>query len=146
VEVPNPQLKLMPGLTANLNISIKSKSRVLKIPATAFGFNPPMEYIKTAVQLSASEKQKWQQTLFQKSEQKKQEIVITDTQEGYVWLKRCQDIEAVQLQKGLSDGTFTEVTGNIKAGEEVVTGINQSAPEKKAGNSPFMPKFPSKKK
>lgn len=41
VDVPNADLKLKPGMTANVSITLAKKSRVLKIANTALRFRPP---------------------------------------------------------------------------------------------------------
>src|SRR3954469_5885098 len=43
IEVPNPQYKLKPGMTANVSIEIARKSNVLRIPAAATRFRPTVE-------------------------------------------------------------------------------------------------------
>jgi HlyD family secretion protein len=43
INVPNAQLKLKPGMTANVNIEISRKTNVLRIPATATRFRPTTE-------------------------------------------------------------------------------------------------------
>ena len=63
-----------------------------------------------------------------------------------VWIKKAKDIFPIKVIKDLNDGSFTAVTGNIQDGDEVVTGINQNAPADTKTSSPFMPKFPSRKK
>jgi HlyD family secretion protein len=40
IDVPNPELKLKPGMTANVNIEIARKSNVLRVPNTALRFRP----------------------------------------------------------------------------------------------------------
>jgi HlyD family secretion protein len=40
ISVPNPELKLMPGMTASLTIVIARKEDVLQVPAAALRFNP----------------------------------------------------------------------------------------------------------
>jgi HlyD family secretion protein len=148
IEVPNPKLKLMPGLTANSNIFIKDRKNVLKVPTNAFTFVPPLEYIQASKLLSPVEKKFWIASLRQTSELKKQQIVESNGAVGNLWVKRGKDIIPKSVKKGLNDGSFTEVGGNIAEGEEVVTGINHTATASDAGTSksPFMPKFPSGKK
>jgi HlyD family secretion protein len=41
IGVPNPALKLMPGMTANLTIAVARKEDVLSVPAAALRFSPP---------------------------------------------------------------------------------------------------------
>jgi HlyD family secretion protein len=43
IDVPNQQLKLKPGMTANVNIEVNRKSNVLRIPAAATRFRPSAE-------------------------------------------------------------------------------------------------------
>jgi HlyD family secretion protein len=40
IDVPNPELKLKPGMTANVNIEIARKSNVLRVPNAALRFRP----------------------------------------------------------------------------------------------------------
>jgi HlyD family secretion protein len=45
VEIPNPELKLMPGMTANITVMIQQAQNVTKIPASALKFWPPQDYL-----------------------------------------------------------------------------------------------------
>ena len=45
IDVPNPDLKLLPGMTANITVMIQEEKGVLKVPATALRFSPPQEYL-----------------------------------------------------------------------------------------------------
>jgi HlyD family secretion protein len=40
IKVPNPDLKLMPGMTANVSVILETKENVLKVPNAAFRFRP----------------------------------------------------------------------------------------------------------
>ncbi|HEX7412618.1 MAG TPA: efflux RND transporter periplasmic adaptor subunit [Bacteroidia bacterium] len=151
IEVPNPNLKLMPGLTANSNIFIQERKNVFKIPTNAFTFTPPIEYIQGAKLLPDSIKNFWLKKIRQTSELKKQQIVETNGTVGYIWVKSGEDIFPVKVTKGLNDGTFTEVSGDVKEGYEVAIGVNHSATaagaqSSQTSKSPFMPSFPTKKK
>jgi len=148
IEVSNPDMKLMPGLTANSNISIQERKDVLKIPSIAFSFTPPVEYIQKSILLPDTTKKFWLKKLRQIDEVKKQQIVEHNVTTGYLWIKRGIDIFPVLVTRGLNDGSFTELSGDIKEGDEVVTGVNHSpnAKEPTAVKSPFTPSFPSQKK
>jgi HlyD family secretion protein len=147
INVPNPELKLMPGLTANANIFIQDRKNVLKIPSMAFNFTPPVEYIQGAKQLPDSTRTFWIQRLRQNNELKKRQIAESNISTGYLWIKSGTDIFPVKVTKGLNDGSFTEISGDIAEGYEVATGINHSptAAESQTTKSPFMPKFPTRK-
>ena len=44
IDVPNPDLKLLPGMTANITVLIQEVKDVLKVPSTALRFTPSEEY------------------------------------------------------------------------------------------------------
>ena len=148
IEVANPDMKLMPGLTANSNISIQERKDVLKIPSIAFSFTPPVDYIQKSILLPDTTKKFWLKKLRQTDEIKKQQIVEHNVTTAYIWIKRGVDIFPVLVTRGLNDGSFTEISGDIKEGDEVVTGVNHSpnAKEATATKNPFTPTFPSQKK
>jgi len=45
IDVPNPDLKLMPGMTANITVKVDEASDVLKVPVKALSFRPPDFYL-----------------------------------------------------------------------------------------------------
>ena len=147
IEVSNPDLKLMPGLTANSNILIQERKNALKIPTNAFAFTPPIEYIQEDKLLNDSIKKSWTKRIRQVSELKRQQIVETNKTSGYLWIKKGLDIFPIMVTKGLNDGTFTEISGGIHEEDEVATGINHSptAKDDKTSQSPFLPKFPTRR-
>ncbi|MDD4553955.1 MAG: efflux RND transporter periplasmic adaptor subunit [Bacteroidales bacterium] len=49
IDVPNPDLKLLPGMTANITVLVQEVNDVLKVPATALRFTPSQEYIDAAM-------------------------------------------------------------------------------------------------
>ena len=148
IEVENPVLKLMPGLTANANIYIEERKNVVRVATNAFTFTPPIEYIQASKLLSDSVKNFWYMKLKAANEVKKQQIVEVKGSIGFLWVVNDKDILPIQVTKGLNDGAFTEISGNVQMGDKVATGINQNAApdEKSKSSSPFMPKFSTKKK
>lgn len=59
IDVPNPDMKLLPGMTANCTIIIQEVKDILKVPASALTFSPPQEYLlKMMENLPDSVKQK----------------------------------------------------------------------------------------
>jgi HlyD family secretion protein len=45
VDVPNPDLKLMPGMTANITVTVNEATDVMKVPVKALSFRPPNFYL-----------------------------------------------------------------------------------------------------
>jgi hypothetical protein len=141
---------LIPGLTGNSNIFIHESKNVFKVPTNAFSFTPPVDYLKENKLLPDSIKNFWFKKLRQISELKKQQIIETEGVTVYLWIKSGQDIFPVKVTKGLNDGTFTEIRGDIKEGYEVAIGVNHSETAADASSaqnkSPFMPNFSTPKK
>lgn len=148
IEVDNPSLKLMPGLTANANILIDERKNVYKVPTSAFNFTPTEEYLQKHPNLPDSIRQYWLKQIHSTAELKKRQISESTIMPSYLWIKSGNDVYPVKVKRGLNDGTYTEIEGDIKEGYEVATGVNHSqGPEaSQVSSSPFMPKFPTGKK
>lgn len=119
VDAPNPDLKLLPGLTANVTIYTLDKQDVLTVPVRAFRFNPSGAVVSGQ---SASA----QKTLWIKSEN--------------------GDIRPVEVTAGVSDGISTEVLSGVNPGDEVIVSVRMKNDIPNDGpqgeNNPFMPSRP----
>jgi len=118
IQAPNPDTKLKPGLTANVNIVTMQKTNVIVIPNKALNFNPNGKKVNKA----------------------------TNAQKE-VWVKRPTGLVAVNITTGDTDGIKTEVKQGLTLGDEVVIGYKATevAPANagaKSETSPFMPKRP----
>ena len=45
IDVPNPDMKLMPGMTATITVMIDNRKDILKVPSRALSFTPPSDYL-----------------------------------------------------------------------------------------------------
>jgi HlyD family secretion protein len=92
IQVDNSELKLKPGMTANVSIIISLRKDVLKIPNAALRFLP-VEMGKTSMQQKGAG----------------------------VWILDQGKPERVPVSTGISDGSYTElVSGKISEGQEVI--------------------------
>jgi HlyD family secretion protein len=148
VNVANPDLKLLPGLTANIGIHVQEHDSVLMVPVNALSFTPPADFITKMTNIPDSVK-----TRLLKKVSTSQ--VSTESSDGtakqtkqhkgaYVWIKKGEELFPKKVKIGLSDGNFTEVSGDIKEGDEVVTGqtAGTATSVTPAAKSPFMPQMP----
>ena len=120
ISAPNKDLKLKPGLTANVTIYTLEKNDVLAAPAKALRFQPNEAFL-------------------QKGE------TIDDCEGDHkVWTKEGTVFKAHKVEIGTTNGIMTEITGGIKEGTEVLTDFNISGGaaevEQQQGGNPFMPR------
>ena len=117
ISADNPDLKLKPRLTANINIYTKEKHGVLSVPAKALRFSPIGPLTEKG-------------------------SVINDCKGAHkVWTRDGNTFTAHPVEIGLGDGINTEITGGIPEGTVVLTEakfVNDKAMPGKKGVS-FMP-------
>ena len=133
IGVDNKDMKLKPGMTANVSIETARKENVLKIPSAALRFRPKggkgTKDAKDAK--SAPEKQAG-------TDPRKMKKVAA--QQVYL-LSADNKPTAVPIKTGISnDGQVELVEGNLKENDEVI--VEQISPQKKSGGgSPMGPRF-----
>lgn len=122
IQADNPEGKLMPGMTANITCEVARRHDALKLPNAALRFKP--DFI-----------------LANDNREEQFESSITNapvSSQTQVWVLNGRVLEAVPITLGISDGAFTEIVdGNLKEGQEVVTGIAES--KNKDMVNPFLP-------
>ena len=125
ISAPNPKLKLMPGMTANITIVTAKADDVLLLTTKALKFWPEDSLMAPSEHPSRS----------------------ADTGNIHtVWHYDGQRFQPLQIATGINDGSNVEVISGLKAGDEVVLTAEVTASAKKSTSSPFMPKPPSKSK
>jgi HlyD family secretion protein len=114
IDVDNGELKLRPGMTANVNFVFANKDDVLRVPNAALRFRPSTELL-TALKLNTdADKREGAGKRGRKDEGP------NDTRT--VWVLRNGVPQSEKIRVGTSDGTRTEVVeGNVKEGETVIT-------------------------
>ena len=127
ISAPNDELKLKPGLTANVTIFTMEKTGVLAVPNKALRFTPN-EAVMTPDQS------------------------VEDCEgTSKVWTKEGNVFKAHAVTIGDTNGTVTEIVSGVKEGADVITefDVSQLSTDTEEGEStsnPFMPGPPGKKK
>jgi HlyD family secretion protein len=135
VEAPNPERKLLPGMTATLSFHISRHSDVLRIPNAALRFYPKVEQVREEDRpiLEGGEDD---------TRRKKDEGEVETTRSAqdrvkasrnrnlrHVWAEDGDFLRAIQITTGISDNQQTQlIAGELKDGEELVTGVHASRP------------------
>lgn len=124
ISAPNDDLKLKPGLTANVVIFTMEAKNVLAVPSKALRFTP------REAMLNSDET-----------------ITDTDAKEK-VWVKEGTNLKAVAVETGMTNGTLTQITKGLKPGTHVLTEVTAIQPEaegEQQNSNPFMPRPRGKK-
>ncbi len=146
VDAPNPNLKLMPGMTANIVVYVNEKHDVLKIQSKALRYNPSQEVLKSYYSnLPDSIKQRRMQRMKQFSsnnfnEQGKKKHFTK------VWIKKGDNIRPKRVKTGVNDGENVEIISGLEQGDEVVVGQDIVKNVSSRKRSPFLPSHRPRRK
>lgn len=135
VEAPNPEMKLLPGMTAKVSFQIEKRQNVLKVPNAALRFYPKPEQVRPedreileGSDQPANPDETATPTDTQRSAMERAEL-RRKRHRRHVWVVEGDWLRAVEIRTGLSDSQFTElVSGELVEGQEVVTGIRPKTP------------------
>jgi HlyD family secretion protein len=130
VESSNPELKLLPGMTANLKFQIETHRKVLKIPNAALRFEPKPYEVRqcdrSIVEDKTSDEKEKQNANSAHSNKDDDDESSAESarKERYVWVLDGDLLAAVKIVTGLESEKFTEiVSGKLKESHLVVTGL-----------------------
>jgi HlyD family secretion protein len=120
IGVTNPDLKLKPGMTANVSIVSAQRDDVLKIPNGALRFRLPDESSTPAAKRDPSSARQPGGKPPARGERRSERTV-------YVLPTGASKPAKVTIKTGISDGVATEITEGLKEGDRVVTGVRESS-------------------
>ena len=124
----NPDLMLLPGLTASISFQVDERVSVIKIPNAALRYFPLVQHVRKedkplieGIEEKANDQEAAERTL---SAEERSEL-RRKRNRRHVWVVDGEFLKAVPIETGLSDSHHTElVSGPLKPGDKVVTGIN----------------------
>ena len=105
ISAPNADLKLKPGLTANVTIYTQERSGVLAVANKALRFTPTKETVGKDMK------------------------IVNCKGKNKVWTLNGNTLTAHPVTIGQSDGINTEITKGLKQGDKIVTEIVVNVPE-----------------
>ena len=126
ISAPNANLKLKPGLTANVTIFTAERSGVLSVSNKALRYTPTKETVGHMKIVDGGGKSK-------------------------VWVIEGNTIKSVPVNIGMTDGTHTQILSGVSRGQVIVTSVSAVTNEDEttadsSDQSPFGPKGPGQKK
>lgn len=98
ISAPNQDLKLKPGLTANVTIYTQETKGVLSVPSKALRFTPEKDAVGG------------------------RKIKDIANAKNKVWTLEGNTLVAHRVTVGATDGTHTQILSGIKKGQKVITG------------------------
>lgn len=114
VTLKNPERILFPGMTAYVSVTLEERKNVLKVPATAFRFQPPKEEEGSSFKNlfnPTSRYRHWQADDIRNSSPS-------------LYVLRNGQPEEVKVVSGMMDERYVEiVSGDVKAGDEVILSV-----------------------
>ena len=120
ISAPNKDLKLKPGLTANVTIFTLEKNNILVAPTKALRFMPNEALLTDGQNIEDVEAP------------------------NKVWTKEGNTFKAHKVETGTTNGILTEIVSGISEGTEVLTDFSISEggeeTEEQQASNPFMPK------
>lgn len=127
ISAPNPDKKLMPGMTASATIYVEEKDDALMISAKALRFIPDQAYMqKIAGSMKAADENK-------------------SPKVSTVWVKdEKAGIRRNMVTTGIENGASVEIVSGLKEGDEVIvsmTGSGKKMPAREEGQRGPFPGF-----
>lgn len=101
ISAPNPDEKLFPGMTANISIITQSPKGIC-VPAEALYFNPDPSKIGNYI------------------------VDNGNIKGNKVWIKTGKGLKAIPVTAGATDGITSIILSGVKAGDELVVGIEKT--------------------
>lgn len=123
ISAPNPDLKLKPGLTANVTIYTMEQEGVLSVPTKALRFTPTKETVGP------------------------QDKIVDCNGTHKVWKRDGKTFKAYSVQTGITNGTRTQIISGVKEGDVVIVDMKEaegdetaeSTDDSNSEQSPFAP-------
>lgn len=112
ISAPNADLKLKPGLTANVTIFTKEQANILSVANKALRFTPTKETVGKNMK------------------------IVDCKGKNKVWTLNGNTLTAHSVNIGQSDAMHTQIISGIKAGQSVVTEIVVDASEDEENSQP----------
>lgn len=116
VIIQNPELKLMPGMTATLIIRTDEKPNSISVPNSSLAFFPDKEDLDVL-------------------KRKKYKIEpINETDKSTIWVLNNKSLIEKEVDLKFTNGIQSAITGDLSPGDSVITNINIIIGEEKTGS------------
>lgn len=127
VKAPNPDLKLLPGMTASLSCQVDERKDVLRIPNAALRYYPKLQHVREEDRKllegtdedGAADDENGQTTEERSAAQRAK--ANQQRNQRHVWVVDGEKLKAVKVEIGLMDRKWAElVKGDLEQGQKLV--------------------------
>jgi HlyD family secretion protein len=143
IDVPNEDLKLKPGMTANVTVQIAMNENVLRVPNAALRFRPADQgAVGRGQEAGGGGLQEAGAAQVRGTSGRSGPGGADPLRSfGRVFVLRNGEFVPVRVHTGVSDGAMTAIVdGDVKEGDQVVTGMSQPGATAQTGTtSPLIP-------
>jgi HlyD family secretion protein len=145
IDVPNPELKLKPGMTATVTIEVARADDAIRLPVAALRFRPTAEMLTPTQQADASGAPARNASSQPRTGGGRRGVADADSTIARVWTLQDGALRPIRVRTGVSDGTATAILdGELTEGTPVITGVAAAAtaPAAATTSSPLLPQRP----
>lgn len=167
IKAQNPELKLMPGMTASITDYVEEVNDILLLAGKAFRFTPDREVMKdyrsslpegdksepsrktNAGKMRGSGNNGTTSEMGRPSGSRSDEEMPENMKQ--IWVKNGSIIRPVTVEIGVTDGTNVQVLSGLNEGDEVITAmsvgkedISDEEDNSNTQKSPFIPERPKR--
>ena len=136
VTTSNPDLELLPGMTASLSFQVDERADVIKVPNAALRFYPAANQVRPgdAPILEGKEETKTDEdgnegVSLQSLSIAERARLRKERSRHHVWVTDGDLLRAIEVKTGLTDGQYTEVaSGAVKSADVLVIGFQPPPP------------------
>lgn len=145
INVENKDLRLKPGMTANIKIFTDENKNALLIPARALTFKPDSTQLKNykIISIQKGRNHKFKHHKFNGLGGNE---ANGSNPKSYVWTIKGNTLTQKEIKVGITDDVNVRVTEGLSENDEVISNVimQKSSTEDNANKSPFIPQMGQK--
>lgn len=129
IAASNPDLKLLPGMTASISFVVEERNDVVKIPNAALRYFPLAVHVreqdKPLIEGLRDQAEEDRDTVTQLRLSAEERATRQSARnKRHVWVEAEGGLRAVEVELGISDSRYTQLLkGELKPSDRVVTGL-----------------------
>ena len=127
LSTPNPELKLLPGMTAEISFQVDRRDGVIKVPNAALRFYPVRDHVREAdrVILDGTALEADDQARGESPSASAKAEAEGERKRRHVWVVEADGLlRGIPVTSGIGDHRATEiVSGDVEPGQRLVVGI-----------------------